>query len=113
MKATYYISILAIASVCWIATGCGHDHAHDGDHTEHSHDGHDHSEHVHEYDTIVTSNANSKVAHGDGKQYTSMYVCPMHCKGSGANEPGKCPVCEMDYVRLRYHVQDGHHHRDN
>ena len=24
------------------------------------------------------------------------YVCPMHCEGSASNEPGKCPVCEMD-----------------
>ncbi|MFC5271018.1 heavy metal-binding domain-containing protein [Adhaeribacter terreus] len=24
------------------------------------------------------------------------YTCPMHCEGSASNEPGKCPVCEMD-----------------
>ena len=33
-----------------------------------------------------------------GPEYTSAYVCPMHCKGSGSAEPGKCPVCGMDYV---------------
>ncbi|TAF64472.1 MAG: hypothetical protein EAZ55_11595 [Cytophagales bacterium] len=32
------------------------------------------------------------------KEYASMYVCPMHCEGSGSEKPGKCPVCEMDYV---------------
>ncbi|MBK0403659.1 hypothetical protein I5M27_11730 [Adhaeribacter sp. BT258] len=24
------------------------------------------------------------------------YTCPMHCEGSASNQPGKCPVCEMD-----------------
>ncbi len=33
-----------------------------------------------------------------GKEYTSKYICPMHCEGSGSEEPGKCPVCGMDYV---------------
>ncbi len=34
-----------------------------------------------------------------GKEYTSAYVCPMHCEGSGSDEAGKCPVCGMDYVK--------------
>lgn len=34
-----------------------------------------------------------------GPEYTSAYVCPMHCKGSGSDKPGKCPVCGMDYVK--------------
>jgi hypothetical protein len=33
-----------------------------------------------------------------GPEYTSAYVCPMHCEGSGSAEPGNCPVCKMDYV---------------
>lgn len=33
-----------------------------------------------------------------GKEYTSAYICPMHCKSSGSEEMGICPVCEMDYV---------------
>ena len=33
------------------------------------------------------------------KEYTSAYICPMHCEGSGSEEPGKCPVCGMDYHR--------------
>ena len=33
-----------------------------------------------------------------GKEYTSAYVCPMHCKGSGSDTTGVCPVCGMDYV---------------
>jgi hypothetical protein len=33
-----------------------------------------------------------------GKEYTSAYVCPMHCEGSGSDSAGICPVCGMDYV---------------
>ncbi len=32
-----------------------------------------------------------------GPEYTSMYICPMHCAGSGSNQAGVCPVCGMDY----------------
>lgn len=34
-----------------------------------------------------------------GPEYTSKYICPMHCKGSGADTKGICPVCKMDYVK--------------
>ena len=34
-----------------------------------------------------------------GPEYTSKYICPMHCKGSGADIMGICPVCKMDYVK--------------
>ncbi len=33
-----------------------------------------------------------------GPEYTSAYICPMHCEGSGSAEAGTCPVCNMDYV---------------
>lgn len=49
-------------------------------------------------------------AHGEGKEYTSAYVCPMHCDGSGSEEMGQCPVCGMDYVAQADHVEDGHSH---
>lgn len=50
-----------------------------------------------------------------GPEYTSAYVCPMHCEGSGSSEPGKCPVCGMDYVANDKadhsdHDHDGHDH---
>jgi len=48
--------------------------------------------------------------HGEGKEYTSAYVCPMHCKDSGSDEAGKCPVCGMDYVAQAGHTEDGHTH---
>ncbi len=31
-----------------------------------------------------------------GPEFTSAYICPMHCEGSGSDKAGKCPVCEMD-----------------
>ncbi|MBT8221251.1 MAG: hypothetical protein KJP00_15595 [Bacteroidia bacterium] len=45
-----------------------------------------------------------------GTEYTSAYVCPMHCKGSGSEEAGSCPVCNMDYVANADHKSDGHMH---
>lgn len=49
-------------------------------------------------------------AHGDGPEYTSAYVCPMHCEGSGSDAEGTCPVCGMAYVPNEEHVSDGHSH---
>lgn len=49
-------------------------------------------------------------AHGEGAEYTSAYVCPMHCEGSGSAEMGQCPVCGMEYVAQAKHVEDGHEH---
>ncbi|MCX2720341.1 heavy metal-binding domain-containing protein [Lentiprolixibacter aurantiacus] len=45
-----------------------------------------------------------------GKEYTSAYVCPMHCEGSGSEEKGNCPKCGMAYVANEEHVKDGHTH---
>jgi len=33
-----------------------------------------------------------------GKEYTSAYICPNHCDGSGSEEFGECPVCGMEYI---------------
>ena len=53
---------------------------------------------------------NSDNTEQQGKEYTSAYVCPMHCEGSGSDEAGKCPVCGMDYVANEKHTADGHSH---
>ena len=45
-----------------------------------------------------------------GKEYTSSYVCPMHCEGSGSDDAGKCPVCGMDYVKNENYKKDEHKH---
>ena len=85
----------------------GHDH--DAD----SHDGHE--GHDHDNDKARNSgqvNTGFSVGHGNGTAYNSNYVCPMHCEGSGSDKPGKCPVCEMDYVAMKVHVKDGHNHNE-
>jgi DnaJ-class molecular chaperone len=32
-------------------------------------------------------------------EYTSAWVCPNHCEGSGSDSEDKCPKCETPYVR--------------
>lgn len=39
-----------------------------------------------------------------GIEYTSKYICPMHCEGSGSAEAGQCPVCGMDYKLNEEHA---------
>jgi len=48
-----------------------------------------------------------------GKEYTSAYICPMHCDGSGNEKPGDCPVCGMAYEKNKEHKADGHNHSDH
>jgi len=66
-----------------------------------------------------TSPKAEKAAQTDkqGKEYTSAYICPMHCEGSGSDQAGTCPVCGMDYVvnetyKAHDHQggHDGHNH---
>ena len=49
--------------------------------------------------------------HCEGKEYTSAYVCPMHCEGSGSDEEGSCPKCGMTYVKNADHTANGHMHK--
>lgn len=53
---------------------------------------------------------NSSTSEPQGKEYTSEYVCPMHCKGSGSDQAGQCPVCGMDYEKNSDHKSDDHKH---
>lgn len=82
------------------------------DHEGHDHEGHDHDGHSHDAEMQGGQTIDGQPAqqHGDGPEYTSAYVCPMHCEGSGSAEPGKCPACGMDYVKNEDHVHDGHDH---
>ena len=43
-------------------------------------------------------------------EFTSAYVCPMHCDGSGSDKVGDCPTCGMDYVKNENHMENGHKH---
>lgn len=45
------------------------------------------------------SSNNSSETDKSGKEYTSAYICPMHCEGSGSDTAGTCPTCGMDYVK--------------
>jgi len=42
------------------------------------------------------------------KEYTSAYICPTHCEGSGSETKGICPKCGMDYVQNDEHSHRGH-----
>ena len=94
--------LFCMALFAWSCGGNGtHDHGnhdHNATHTEASHDGHDHDA------------STAETQHGEGKEYTSAYVCPMHCEGSGSESAGTCPVCGMDYVAQAEHTKDGHSH---
>lgn len=57
-----------------------------------------------------SSCSDNSAADKQGKAYTSEYVCPMHCEGSGSDAIGSCPVCGMDYVKNEDHKVDGHQH---
>ena len=70
------------------------------------HEGHDMDKMDHEGHDMD----NMETADMKGKEYTSKYVCVMHCEGSGSDEEGKCPVCRMDYVLNEEHMADGHTH---
>lgn len=48
--------------------------------------------------TKINSDTNKTKQANLGLEYTSRYICPMHCKGSGSDKPGTCPVCGMEYV---------------
>lgn len=95
---------MIMAAILWVATSCGnHEHSHDAEETEmHDHNGqsnddhagHDHSGHDHSADDNQAAKDDKS-----GPEYTSAYICPMHCKGSGSDKPGTCPVCGMDYVK--------------
>ena len=60
--------------------------------------------------TETATETASEAPHGEGKEFTSAYVCPMHCDGSGSDTAGECPVCGMDYVAKAEHTEDGHNH---
>lgn len=52
-------------------------------------------------DTIIKKDNSTKEDQQDisqKKEFTSKYICPMHCKGSGDNKPGTCPECGMEYI---------------
>lgn len=87
--------IFCSLALAFLIASCGGNHSHNHDHGDHHHG----------------TAADSAAVHGHGKEFTSVYVCPMHCQGSGSASPGTCPVCGMDYVQLGEHIKDGHTHK--
>ena len=85
-----WVSALFIAGFCLILWGCGGG-------------GHDHETHTREAHSHTEVAADSTQL---GPEYTSKYVCTMHCEGSGGEEPGKCPVCGMAYIWNTSHGPD-------
>ena len=46
------------------------------------------------------SDSTSKVEEGESVNYVKgVYLCPMDCENSKSDQPGKCPVCNMDLVK--------------
>ncbi len=88
MKMLRILLFLPVFTLFMVACNNGDSASHD-DHTE-MHDG-DHEGHK--------VNQDGSIKDKSGPEYTSDYICPMHCEGSGSDEPGKCPVCGMDYVK--------------
>ena len=60
--------------------------------------------------TETATETASEAPHGEGKEFTSAYVCPMHCDGSGSDTAGECSVCGMEYVAKADHTENGHKH---
>lgn len=46
-----------------------------------------------------------------GNEYTSAYVCPMHCKDSGSEKEGTCDSCGMTLIKNEEHTANGHTHQ--
>ncbi|MFT5863881.1 MAG: putative paraquat-inducible protein A [Flavobacteriales bacterium] len=46
----------------------------------------------------------------EGTEYTSAYVCPMHCTDSGSDTEGTCGTCGMTLVKNEDHKANGHTH---
>ncbi len=88
LKIGFYATMFAMTIFLTACGGGEHNHDHEGhDHNhQHQHEqGHDHEGHQHQEEAE--------------KEYTSTYICPMHCEGSGSDSEGKCPVCKMDYEK--------------
>lgn len=99
MKFGFFTVVLALSM---FLTSCdnnkNHDHDHQHQSEQHQHDAeHDHEGHQHEQQHEEEGEESSSVDK-TGKEYTSAYVCPMRCEGSGSESPGNCPKCKMVYV---------------
>lgn len=103
----FLIRLLPVLALSFFIVSCGGNADTAGeeaatDQTEHTHE----DGHMHDGDHMEAD------ADKQGPEYTSAYICPMHCDGSGSDEPGECPVCGMDYVKNENMPADGHMHEE-
>ncbi len=96
LKIGFYATMFAIALFVTACGGGEHD-GHNHQQGEEQHD-HDHEGHQHEQGEATEQGAEEATVDKTGKEYTSAYVCPMHCEGSGSDKAGACPKCKMAYV---------------
>jgi hypothetical protein len=88
MKNFKLSTLVTLFALTLFVYACGeHDHDHDGD-----------AETTTQTEENNEPDAVTETVDLTSKEYASAFVCPMHCKGSGSDTAGKCPVCEMDYV---------------
>lgn len=64
----------------------------------------------HKHDQAKEEQSATETIDKSGPEYTSAYICPMHCPGSGSDAAGQCPVCGMDYVANEDFKGDDHDH---
>ena len=62
---------------------------------------------------IACGQGGNKAQAEDSYAYTAAYICPMSCEGSGAEAPGNCPSCKMDYVQNEKKASEGHEGHDH
>lgn len=48
--------------------------------------------------TEIKTDSNINSTNTLGKEYTSKYICANHCKGSGSDKEGICPICGMELI---------------
>lgn len=93
MKRKLFIAVVCIGLVARLFSACAHKHPP--------------QQQQHQQEQTTTTEEASQ----QGPEYTSDYVCPMHCTGSGSDKPGTCPNCGMDYVaRAELEKEEGHEH---
>ena len=76
----FQVILIGFALTAFIAACGGHSHENSGAATDQN------------------TEAQTQSPEEQGPEYTSAYICPMHCEGSGSDQAGTCPVCGMDYV---------------
>lgn len=62
-------------------------------------------DHHHSAETVHENHEHMEAEHG----LVNSYICPMKHEGSKSDEPGKCPVCGMDLVKIK-ELEDEHEH---